>query len=265
MRLKRRLTPCSCIAQIQPDDIDRCCELAVPTSKDVRQESSAATTLKFARPAHLGHIKLSQLFTMLQSRIFIPFVPLLFVLSAAGIGPVTNLSIVDTAVTPDGYTRQAVLPGGTFPGPLITGQMEDNFQINVTDELTNATMLTGTTVHWHGIFQHGTAWADGTAFVTQCPITSGNSFLYNFTVPGQAGTFWYHSHYMTQYCDGLRGPLVIYDPNDPYADLYDVDDENTVITIADWLHTAARLGPEFPTPDSTLINGLGRVNDTASV
>ncbi len=28
----------------------------------------------------------------------------------------------------------------------------------------------------------------------------------------------------TQYCDGLRGPLIIYDPNDPHADLYDVDD-----------------------------------------
>jgi len=25
-------------------------------------------------------------------------------------------------------------------------------------------------------------------------------------------------------CDGLRGPLVIYDPNDPLAYMYDVDD-----------------------------------------
>ncbi len=28
----------------------------------------------------------------------------------------------------------------------------------------------------------------------------------------------------TQYCDGLRGPFIIYDPEDPHADLYDVDD-----------------------------------------
>ena len=27
-----------------------------------------------------------------------------------------------------------------------------------------------------------------------------------------------------QYCDGLRGPMVIYDPDDPHAELYDVDD-----------------------------------------
>ncbi|KAI0351889.1 laccase [Trametes cingulata] len=174
------------------------------------------------------------------------------------IGPVTDLSIVDAAVTPDGYTRQAVLPGGTFPGPLVTGNKNDNFQINVLNELTNETMLTGTTIHWHGIFQHNTAWADGTAFVSQCPISPSTSFLYNFTAVGQAGTFWYHSHYMTQYCDGLRGPLVIYDPEDPYADMYDVDNETTVLTLADWLHTAARLGPQFPTPNSTLINGAGR-------
>ena len=38
------------------------------------------------------------------------------------------------------------------------------------------------------------------------------------------GTFWYHSHFQNQYCDGLRGALVIYDPNDPHDGLYDVDD-----------------------------------------
>ncbi len=27
----------------------------------------------------------------------------------------------------------------------------------------------------------------------------------------------------TQYCDGLRGPFIIYDPDDPHAHLYDVD------------------------------------------
>lgn len=38
------------------------------------------------------------------------------------------------------------------------------------------------------------------------------------------GTFWYHSHLSTQYCDGLRGALVVYDSEDPHAVLYDVDD-----------------------------------------
>lgn len=37
------------------------------------------------------------------------------------------------------------------------------------------------------------------------------------------GTFWYHSHFQAQYCDGLRGALIIDDPNDPQKNLYDVD------------------------------------------
>ena len=43
------------------------------------------------------------------------------------------------------------------------------------------------------------------------------------------GTFWYHSHLSTQYCDGLRGPMVVYDPEDPHADLYDFDDGDYIV------------------------------------
>lgn len=50
--------------------------------------------------------------------------------------------------------------------------------------------------------------------------TEGN-ISYNFAVPNQAGTFWYHSHLSTQYCDGLRYGLKIpipiqEDSADPY-------------------------------------------------
>ncbi len=85
---------------------------------------------------------------------------------------------------------------------------------------------------------------DAGANLNQCPIVKGDSFLYTFDSTDQAGTFWYHSHLCTnfltsslhvlekiimiplatQYCDGLRGPFIIYDPEDPHADLYDVDD-----------------------------------------
>nr|AAR00925.1 laccase [Trametes sp. C30] len=193
---------------------------------------------------------------------FSAFVPLTlsFISQAsAAIGPVTDLTISDADISPDGFTRAAVVMNDQFPGPLIAGNKGDNFQINVIDNLSNSTMLTSTTIHWHGFFQKGTNWADGAAFVNQCPISAGNSFLYDFTATDQAGTFWYHSHLSTQYCDGLRGPMVVYDPDDPHASLYDVDDDSTVITLSDWYHTAARLGARFPAgADSTLINGLGR-------
>ncbi|KAH8085462.1 laccase 1 [Cristinia sonorae] len=169
-----------------------------------------------------------------------------------------TLNITDGDVAPDGFTRPAVLAGGTTPGPLVKGNLGDRFSIAVVDNLKNPDMLTDTSIHWHGIFQTNTNWADGPAFVTQCPIIAGDTFDYNFHVE-QAGTYWYHSHLSAQYCDGLRGPMVIYDPKDPHKHLYHVDDESTVITLGEWYHTLARQMPPGPAiADSTLINGLGR-------
>ncbi|THH32839.1 hypothetical protein EUX98_g1349 [Antrodiella citrinella] len=186
----------------------------------------------------------------------------------ASVGPVTQLQITNANISPDGFSRPAVLAGGTFPGSVISGNKGDNFQITVVNQLTDVSMLTDTSIHWHGLFQEGTNWADGPAFVTQCPIITGNSFDYNFNVPDQAGTFWYHSHLSTQYCDGLRGAFVVRDPDDPNASLYDVDDDTTIITLADWYHTLAQQEPigAAITADATLINGLGRAftNTTAT-
>jgi iron transport multicopper oxidase len=98
---------------------------------------------------------------------------------------------------------------------------------------------------------------DGTAFVTQCPITPEHSFLYEFNAGNQVGTYWYHSHYGVQYCDGLRGPLIIYNPQDPYRSLYDVDNESSIITLMDWYNLPSPLVPRQVIPDSVLINGVG--------
>ncbi|KAG2346016.1 laccase [Suillus weaverae] len=174
--------------------------------------------------------------------------------------PTTNLTISNKVITPDGFTRSTTLAGGTFPGPLIQANKGDHFAINVVNELDDSSMYKSTSVHWHGLFQNGTNHADGVSFVTQCPIAQNGSFLHSFDVPNQAGTYWYHSHYSTQQCDGLRGPLVIYDPHDPLSYLYDVDDETTVITIADWYHIIAPVLRHMigVNANSTLINGLGR-------
>ncbi|KAH8104302.1 laccase [Phellopilus nigrolimitatus] len=174
-----------------------------------------------------------------------------------------NMNVANANLSPDGFSRSTVVVNGQFPGPLISGNIGDNFQLNVADSLTDTSMHRATSIHWHGIFQHGSNEMDGPAWVNQCPIIPGNSFLYNFNVPDQSGTYWYHSHVADQYCDGLRGPLILYDPNDPHASLYDVDDATTVITLADWYHSVSdslfpNTGDADPNPDSTTINGLGR-------
>jgi len=46
----------------------------------------------------------------------------------------------------------------------------------------------------HGVRQVRTGWADGPAYITQCPIQTGQSYVYNFTVAGQRGTLWWHAH-----------------------------------------------------------------------
>ncbi|KAG2337992.1 laccase T2 copper depleted [Suillus weaverae] len=178
---------------------------------------------------------------------------------AVTIGPVSELVIANSNVSPDGFTRSAVLAGGTHPGPTIMAQkVGDTFKINVTNQLSNESMLTSTSIHWHGLFQHHSNQMDGVAFVTQCPIAPGHSFLYEFSSGDQVGTYWYHSHYGVQYCDGLRGPLIIYDPHDPYRSLYDIDDESTIITLMDWYHLPSPQVQEPAAVNSVLINGVGR-------
>jgi iron transport multicopper oxidase len=70
-------------------------------------------------------------------------------------------------------------------------------------------------------------------------------------------------------------PQVIYDPQDPHASLYDVDDASTIITLADWYHRfAPDLQAEYLSPNNTFsreqlpdcgtINGSGRYGTTAS-
>ncbi|KAN0114014.1 laccase [Russula decolorans] len=178
--------------------------------------------------------------------------------ASAAIGPGATLPIVNANIAPDGFPRPATLAGGTFPGPIIAGTKGAEFSINVIDQLTNNDLDLGTSIHWHGIFQRHTNYVDGPAFITQCPLVPNESFLYNFNSLTQAGTFWYHSHFQNQYCDGLRGPLIIYDPHDPQKYLYDIDNDDTVITLGDWYHylsTHPEIPPSF---NSTLINGKGR-------
>ncbi|CAG8654980.1 9761_t:CDS:2, partial [Dentiscutata heterogama] len=84
----------------------------------------------------------------------------------------------------------------------------------------------------HGIFMNNITWFDGVPGLSQCPQISGSTFTYTFPV-NQYGTYWYHSHFVAQYVDGLKGPIIVHDPEDPYKDSYDCE---YVMTISDWYH-----------------------------
>nr|AUK50750.1 laccase 5B [Peniophora sp. CBMAI 1063] len=152
----------------------------------------------------------------------------------------------------------AVVVNGQTPGPIISGTKGDLFSIDVINKLWDQRMDVVTSIHWHGIDQLHSNWADGVDSITQCPIIPGRTFRYKFNIHEQAGTFWYHSHYANQYCEALRGVFVVYDPEDPHAHLYDIDDESTVLTLGDWYHYLSHEQPNIPAPNSSLINGLGR-------
>lgn len=99
-------------------------------------------------------------------------------------------------LTADGFHKTTGKTfNGTFPGPLIEACWGDKVIIHVKNNYDK----NGTTVHWHGIRQLGTNQMDGVNGVTQCPISKGDTFTYEWRAL-QYGNTWYHSHYAVQVC-----------------------------------------------------------------
>lgn len=106
---------------------------------------------------------------------------------------------------PDGVSKSMILVNGQSPGPLIEANSGDTIRVIVQNFMDDET-----TIHWHGLDQKDTVWMDGVHGVTQCGIPPRESFLYQFVISDQRGSFWYHAHVSVQYTDGLYGPLVRY-------------------------------------------------------
>ncbi|CAG8440506.1 4203_t:CDS:2 [Funneliformis caledonium] len=171
-----------------------------------------------------------------------------------------HLSKVD--LSPDGYQRKIWSMNGSYPGPTIEVNKGDRVLIHVHNNLEEPT-----SIHVHGLYQRGTPWMDGVPFQTQCPIPNNDTFTYDFSVPDQSGTYWYHSHYISQYVDGMVAAFIIHDPEDPYLNDYD---EELIVMITDWYHEESAillkryLSPDSqgdePVPNNGLINGKNNYN-----
>jgi len=179
-----------------------------------------------------------------------------------------ELDIVNAPAAPDGFNRIAVLANGTFPGPTITATKGQTLVVKVNNKLTVEDMRMSTTINFDGLFlDSDNVFNDGSAFVNTCPFGPNTSYTYTLPLGDQTGSFWYRSQVGVQAADGLRGPVIIYDPDDPHKALYDVDDESTILTVADWFHNhslpllQSYLATQInPVPDVGLFNGAGRFN-----
>ncbi|PRQ43240.1 putative laccase [Rosa chinensis] len=100
-------------------------------------------------------------------------------------------------------TRRIISVNGKLPGPRLVAREGDQVLIKVVNRIKE-----NVTIHWHGIRQLRSGWADGPAYITQCPIQSGQSYIYNFTITGQRGTLLYHAH-ISWLRATLYGPIII--------------------------------------------------------
>ncbi len=125
----------------------------------------------------------------------------------------------------NGYKTKVWSYNGSVPGPEIRIKLGDTLKINFTNNLTQET-----TIHFHGVRVPNAM--DGVPGVTQEPIESGESFVYEFT-PKDAGTFWFHPHVRSseQVERGLFGTLIVEDEIDAAYS------QDIVWVIDDWKMT----------------------------
>lgn len=164
-----------------------------------------------------------------------------------------------------------------LPGPSIQVCQDDIVVVDVENDMVrkNFTIYfkfsyflpafqdgTATTIHWHGLRQKGTPFADGVPFLTQCPIYYGTTFRYAFYAR-DAGTHLWHSHAGQHKANGIYGPIVVRKQEEKSATLYDYDPHDFFVLASDWMHVYAEqyfpgLTSKLSIFESMLINGHGR-------
>ncbi|KAL2502929.1 Laccase-17 [Forsythia ovata] len=155
------------------------------------------------------------------------------------------------------HTKSMVTVNGKFPGPPIMAREGDRLLIEVVNHVPH-----NISIHWHGIRQLQSGWADGPAYITQCPIQTGQSYVYNFTVVGQRGTLWWHAH-ISWLRSTLYGPLIILPKQGtpyPFAKPY----KEVPIIFGEWFNSdpeaiisqALQTGGGPNVSDAYTINGL---------
>ncbi|XP_042513302.1 laccase-17-like [Macadamia integrifolia] len=168
-----------------------------------------------------------------------------------------NFDIKRQNVTRLCHTKSIVTVNGQFPGTRIIAREGDRVVIKVVNHVTH-----NVTLHWHGVRQLRSGWADGPAYVTQCPIQKGQSYVYNFTIIGQRGTLFWHAH-ISWLRATLYGPIVIlpkknvpYPFTKPYKEVPIIFGEWWNVDTEAVINQAMRTGLAPKISDAYTINGL---------
>ncbi|PWN47373.1 Cupredoxin, partial [Violaceomyces palustris] len=196
---------------------------------------------------------------------------------------------------PDGVERDMIVVNGQFPGPTIEANVGDRLRIRVENRLpyhdshnltryeTDARARFSTqvgkvlpvgsdsmiSIHWHGLSMRGSPDQDGAPGFASDSFGPGQEYTYDFTLGEEdSGTHWWHSHSGMSRSDGLWGALIVRSRRERELVLPLAWDEESLVTVGDhyhkpsveqlsWFLSRHSLGFE-PTPESSLINGVGR-------
>lgn len=147
---------------------------------------------------------------------------------------------------------------GQLPGPTIHAKEGDTVIVHLLNDSPY-----NMTIHWHGIFQRGSQWADGPAMVTQCPVRPAANYTYSFNVTGQEGTLWWHAH-ISFLRATVYGALVILPRGGAGAYPFSPKpDKEMVVMLGEWWNdnvhelqeTAFLTGNPAPAANAYTING----------
>ncbi|KAL2927325.1 Laccase-17 [Bienertia sinuspersici] len=117
-------------------------------------------------------------------------------------------------------TKSMITVNGKFPGPPVVAREGDQVVVEVVNHVKNNASFIGS------------PWSDGPSYITQCPIQTGQSYVYNFTIKGQRGTLWWHAH-ISWLRATLYGPLIILPKkNDCYP--FPKPHEEKTIMFGEW-------------------------------
>ncbi|GAA0162394.1 hypothetical protein Leryth_006819 [Lithospermum erythrorhizon] len=125
------------------------------------------------------------------------------------------------------HAKPIVTVNGMYPGPTIYVREGDRLQINVTNHAQY-----NMSIHWHGLKQYRNGWADGPAYITQCPIQTGNNYVYDFNVTGQRGTLWWHAHILWLRATVYGAIVIMPQQGTPFP--FPQPDREEVLLLGEW-------------------------------